>query len=204
MRTRANTAGDTWWRQGSPGGPSTTEAATARGSKAAAQPALGVTAGPDGPRTPVGLGRRRYGTDKGEAKLTYETPLPSVLHEADGYKHEHHLGADDGTVYQLNRPILSGARCTSRTCSYRWTWNDCAPDGEYFLRLTLQGQCPYEGPFTVSYDLRRTELDSAGHLPWRSIVANIRVVPDDLVDLFGSVYGQRNQIESRLHATEAA
>ena len=52
-----------------------------------------VKLGPTGPRTPLGVGRSRYGTDRGQGKLTYFTPMISVLHEADGYKHHHHVAA---------------------------------------------------------------------------------------------------------------
>jgi len=67
-----------------------------------------VKAGPSGPLTSPGIGQRRYGVKRGSSKRTFVTALESVLHEADGYKHHHHLAADDGAVYELNRPIRAG------------------------------------------------------------------------------------------------
>jgi hypothetical protein len=166
------------------------------GSAAAKNPKR-VSLGPAGPRTPLGLGRRRYGNARDAAKLTYETALESILHEADGYQHQHHLAADDGALYELDRPALAGGEVHKGqllTPVHLDRLQDS--NGHYYLRLTLAGDCAHGGQFTVSYDLRKTDLNRDGHLPWRSLVANLRVIPDALVERFGEVYGQRNQIES--------
>ena len=156
-----------------------------------------VTPGPDGPRTPLGIGRRRYGVARGQMKRTFTMPLPSVLHEADGYQHHHHLTADDGAVYETNRPALSGGDVHKTGLLTPVGLERRRSDtGEYSLLLTLEGSCSHGDPYTVSYELARTALDKDGHLPWRTLVANVRVIPDALVDRFGSVYGQRNIIES--------
>jgi hypothetical protein len=57
-------------------------------------------------------------------------------------------------------------------------------DGQYFLRLAPAGDC---APGAVHRLLRprKTDLNRDGHLPWRSLVANLRVIPDALVERFG-------------------
>lgn len=151
----------------------------------------------DGPRTPIGLGRRRYGVKRGQQKKTYVTPLPSINHEADGYVHQHHLGADDGAVYELSRPVLAGGQ-PDKLALLRPSALERLRDatGRYYFRLTLTGGCAHAGDYQVSYDLKHTEPDADGHVPWTSAIANIRVLPDALVETFGQVYSRRNQVES--------
>lgn len=33
-------------------------------------------------------------------------------------------------------------------------------------------------------------------MPWRSMVANVRVIPEELIEKYGLTFGKRNQIES--------
>jgi len=73
-----------------------------------------------------------------------------------------------------------------------------AEGDEYYFRLTLEGQCAHGGPFHVSYELRKTPLNRNGKLPWTELVANIRVLPDALVEQCAEVAGRRNQVESLL------
>jgi hypothetical protein len=82
--------------------------ASKTGSTAAKNPKR-VSMGPVGPRTPVGL-RRRRGVARDAAKLAYETALESVLHEADGYQHQHHLAADGGALCRTRRPLRRSPR----------------------------------------------------------------------------------------------
>ncbi|MGB8650070.1 MAG: hypothetical protein WCD35_05350 [Mycobacteriales bacterium] len=156
-----------------------------------------VTAGPTGPQTPVGYGTHRYGRKKGQQKPTYSTPLPSLNHHADGYVHQHHLVADDGAVYETNRPAHAGGNIHKTALLRPQRLERLTDDsGEYYLRLTLTAPCEYGTPYEVSYDLRKTPLNSDGHLPWRELVSNIRVLPDALTEQYAEVFGQRNQIES--------
>lgn len=156
-----------------------------------------VIAGPDGPQLPLGRGRRRYGVKAGQDKRTYTTPLESVNHEVDGYIHQHHLAADDGAVYETNRPALAGGTIHKVGLLVPTRLERLRDDiGEYFLRLTLSGDCAHGDRFHVSYELRKTRVNRDGNLPWTELVANIRVLPDALVEQFAEVAGRRNQVES--------
>lgn len=175
-----------------------------KGKDGTRKPEPKVVQGPNCPLTPLGKGQKRYGEKRGDSKRTYVTAPESVLHEADGYQHEHHLAADDGAVYELNRPAHSGGD-VNKTGLLTPVDLERLQDssGEYYLRLTVAGTCAHAGEFTVSYDLRKTSLNRDGHLPWRSVIANIRVLPDALVELFAEVYGQRNQVEGYFSWLEA-
>jgi len=164
--------------------------------KSATRAAPKIKPGPTGPRTPLGVGRNRYGTKRGQDKLTYFTPISSVLHEADGYQHTHHVAADDGAVHETDRSSTCGGviykTALLETVSVERLQDD---DGKFFLRLTVAGACKYGDAFTVSLDLRKTKLKEDGSLSRRSLVANVRVIPD-ASKRFARIYGRRNWIES--------
>jgi hypothetical protein len=75
-------------------------------------------------------------------------------------------------------------------------------DGQYFLRLALARDCEH-GAVHRLLRPRKTDLNRDEHLPWRSLVTNLRVIPDALVERFGEGYGQRHQIESFFSWLEA-
>ena len=164
--------------------------------KSATRAAPKIKPGPTGPRTPLGVGRNRYGTKRGQDKLTYFTPISSVLHEADGYQHTHHVAADDGAVHETDRSSTCGGVIYKtgllETVSVERLQDD---DGKFFLHLTVAGACKYGDDFTVSLDLRKTKLEADGSLSRRSLVANVRIIPD-ASKRFAAIYGKRNQIES--------
>jgi hypothetical protein len=155
-----------------------------------------IMPGPTGPRTPLGVGRNRYGTKRGQDKLTYFTPMVSVLHEADGYQHTHHVAADDGGVYETDKDSTRGG-VIYKTGRLETVGVERLKDdhGQFFLRMTVAGACKYGDDFAVSLDLRKTKLDQDGSLPRTSLVANVRVIPD-ASKRFAPIYGKRNQIES--------
>lgn len=145
---------------------------------------------------PLGEGQSRYGTERGAPKRTYVSELAAVAHETNGLQHVHHLAADDGAVYELDRPFTT-RKVVNKTQLLETVGVQRvrASNGEYTLRLTVQGACHLGGSFTTCVDLRKTELDREGSLPRTSVIANVRVIPD-ASERFGAVYGKRNQIES--------
>lgn len=145
---------------------------------------------------PLGEGESRYGTDRGAPKRTYVTRLEPVSHETNGHEHVHHLAADDGAVYELDRPyttreVVRKTRLLQTVGVQRLR----ASNGECTMRLIMEGACDRGGSFTTFVDLRKTGLDREGNLPRTSLIANIRVIPD-ASERFGAVYGKRNQIEA--------
>ncbi len=156
--------------------------------------------------TLAGQGKRHYGVRRGEAKYTYATALDSITHEVNGHSHEHHLAADDGAVYEIDRPLVSGGN-PARIAGLTRTKLDRLRDdtGQYYLRLTLSGNCTHGSDradraagevFEVTYELRKTPPNKLGHIPWRELIANIRVLPEALGQAYAEVYGKRNQVES--------
>lgn len=145
----------------------------------------------------LGYSVRMYGTKKGQPKLTYTTPLPSIDHECNGQVHAHHLVADDGGVWEVDRAALSGGEMHAiellEPTQLRRVQDH---HGEFYFELTLTGDCPHGGRFSVSYELRKTKTDRRGSLPWASLIANIRVLPEALVEQYAAVFGWRNQVES--------
>ena len=160
-----------------------------KGGKGRATPVPGAL------QAPVGQGQRRYGRNGGEFKRTYFTALPSITHrDAAGAEHSHHLVADDGAVYETDRPMLSGGQADKLQVLRPSDLQRCLDaHGAYYLQLELTGQCDHGGNFQVSYDLRSS---GSTRVPWTALIANIRVLPDALITQFSEVYGQRNQVES--------
>lgn len=117
-----------------------------------------VLLGPQGPQVPLGRGRGRYGVKKERDKRTYTTPLESVNHEAEGYVHQHHLAADDGAVYEINRHALAGGNIVKVGLlrPSHLERRQSPETGEYYFRLTLAGQCAHSGAYEVAYDLAKT------------------------------------------------
>ena len=167
-------------------------------AKSGKRPAVIIT--PDGPRVPLGRTQRLTGYRKGQAKTTYSRPLPSVNHEHHGYVHQHHLAADDGAVYELNRPTVAGGDVYKLHPKTPLTPTDAAwhrdHNGGYYLSLTVTGSCPHGGQFSATYQLRKTKLNKKGHLPATSLMATLRVIPEAFIEAYGPLNGKRNQIES--------
>ncbi|SDC45250.1 hypothetical protein SAMN05660690_1495 [Geodermatophilus telluris] len=140
---------------------------------------------------------RRYGVKKDQAKLTYDTPLDTVCHEVDGVAHDHHLVADDGAVYETDLPATRGSRVRKLgMLTPTGVGRRRDTDGRYYLLLTLTGSCAHGGDFTVTLELRWTKPVKDGRVPWRSMIANVRVIPEALFEKYCLTFGKRNQIES--------
>ncbi|SDF60289.1 hypothetical protein SAMN05660662_2674 [Blastococcus aurantiacus] len=140
---------------------------------------------------------RRYGVKKDQVKLSYDTPLGAADHDIDGVAHQHHLMADDGAVYETDRPHTRGSRVRKlgmlEPSSVERRRDS---DGRYYLLLTLTRSCSHGGKFTTTLELRWTKPGRDGRVQWRSMVANVRVIPEALVDKYALTFGKRNQIES--------
>ncbi len=140
---------------------------------------------------------RSYGVKAGQPKHSYVTPLDSVWHEVDGEAHQHHLVADDGAVYETNRASTRGSRVlklgmlTPTSVERRRE-----ASGEYYLVLTLTGVCQHVGTFTTDLELRWQAPGKDGRVPWRSMIANVRVLPEALTERYATTFSKRNQIES--------
>jgi hypothetical protein len=144
----------------------------------------------------TGEGVHKFGHKRGHLKRTYVTPMADLECTNGGKPHSHHLVADDGALYEVDRPPLKGG--TSRRLAL------VAPSrvervhessGEYYFKLTLTGPCAHGGKFSTTQELRRTQLNRFGALGWREIIANIRVIPDAVLD-YAEIMGHRNQVES--------
>ncbi|MGY2082984.1 hypothetical protein [Blastococcus sp. SYSU DS0539] len=140
---------------------------------------------------------RRYGVKKDQVKLSYDTPLGSVCHEVDGVAHEHHLVADDGAVYETDRPVTHGSR-VRKLGMLEPTSVERRRDanGNYYLLLTLTRTCAHGDEFATTIELRWTKPVKDGRVPWRSMIANVRVIPEALVEKYALTFGKRNQVES--------
>ena len=140
---------------------------------------------------------RRYGVKKDQVKLSYDTSLGATDHDIDGVAHQHHLMADDGAVYETDRPHTRGSRVRKlgmlEPSSVERRRDS---DGRYYLLLTLTGSCSHGGKFTTTLELRWTKPGRDGRVQWRSMVANVRVIPEALVEKYALTFGKRNQIES--------
>jgi hypothetical protein len=145
----------------------------------------------------TGTAIRRYGVNKDQVKLSYDTPLGAADHESDGVAHQHHLMADDGAVYETDRPHTRGSRVRKLGMLEPTSVERRRDaDGRYYLLLTLTGSCSHGGEFTTTLELRWTKPGTDGRVQWRSMVANVRVIPEALVEKYALTFGKRNQIES--------
>lgn len=147
---------------------------------------------------PPGVGKRLHGRRKNNLKLTYVTPLPSESHTGpDGQTHLHHLVADDGGVYELNRPWRRSDSDLRRLQLLTPTALDRRTDerGEFYFLLTLTGRSSH-GDFNVVFELRDHRATPGQHLRWDSQIANIRILPEALFVRFAAVFNRRNHIES--------
>lgn len=147
--------------------------------------------------TPAGSGKRLYGRRRGEPKRTHVTGLPAHRHTgSEGQTHLHHLVADDGGVYELDRPWRRSDPGIRQQLLVPTRLERSVDDrGEYYFRLTLTGDCTH-GDFHVTFDLRDDRPEPGRELAWRSRIANIRVLPEASIEAYSAVAGRRNHIES--------
>ena len=146
--------------------------------------------------TTTGEGQRQYGSKKGEPKRTWVTQLPDIDCHNGGHLHQHHVVADDGAIYEVDRPAYRGGtaqRLRALTSTELQRHQD--DDGKYWFQLTVSADCDRGGTFSMTQDLRETELNSKGNLSWREPIANVRPIPD-VADKYADVMGHRNQSES--------
>lgn len=146
--------------------------------------------------TTTGEGVHHYGHKRGRLKRTYVTPQEDHKCRNGGAPHLHHLVADDGALYEVDRPALQGGTA-QRIGLIAPTDVQRRQDenGHYYFELTLTGECSHGGTFTLTQDLRKTSLNRHGNLSWREAVANIRIMPE-VVYQYAEVMGHRNQVES--------
>ena len=96
----------------------------------------------------------------------------------------------------MDRPIHRGGtaqRLSALTSTKLQRHQD--GDGKYWFQLTVSADCDRGGTFSMTQDLRDTELNSKGNLSWREPIANIRPIPD-IAEQYAGVMGHRNQSES--------
>ncbi|WAX55538.1 hypothetical protein M6B22_13410 [Jatrophihabitans cynanchi] len=146
---------------------------------------------------PAGAGKRLYGRRRNDPKRTYITGLPPERHTGpDGHTHLHHLVADDGGVYELDRAWRRSDPGVRQQLLVPTRLERLVDDrDEYYFAVTLTGKCTHSS-FDVTFHLRDHQPEPGGELSWKSQVANIRILPEALIERYAVVFGRRNQIES--------
>lgn len=146
--------------------------------------------------TTTGEGVHKFGNKQGHLKRTYVTPMGNVDCHNGGTAHIHHLVADDGALYEVDRSPLKGSGSQRLALVAPSGLERLRYDsGEYYFRITLTGPCPHGGSYSVTHELRRTEVNRFGALSWRETIANVRVIPEAVLN-YAEVMGHRNQVES--------
>jgi hypothetical protein len=131
-------------------------------------------------------------------KSTFVTDLTKArCSHGDGLSHVHYVAADDGAVFETDAPVLVGhpaRRIQLITPDRAERLRD--RKGRFYYRLHFEADCARTGrTFSFTQDLQRTEPDSDGHVSWRSVIANVRIIPE-IAEQFPGIYGGRNQIEA--------
>lgn len=148
--------------------------------------------------TTTGEGSRKYGRRKNTKKATFVTDLTKArCNNGPGGEHVHHIAADDGAVFETHAPVLIGLpadRIQTITPSRAERLQDSK--GRFHFCLHFKAECARGGGhFTFTQNVEWTEPDKAGHVSWRSVIANVRIIPE-IAEQFPRIYGGRNQIEA--------
>ena len=151
--------------------------------------------------TTTGEGSYKNGTKRGKKKATYVTQLDQQRchngHDGDNGWHVHFIAADDGSVYETDKAVLTGGMSAKRIQALVPVHAERVQgkNGRYFFRLQFRGECHKAGgQFTFTHDVEWTAPDNDGRIGWRTEIANVRLIPE-IAEIYPEVNGNRNQIE---------
>lgn len=150
----------------------------------------------------TGIKARPYGKYKTRPKKTYVTSLNPVKCSAGGASHVHDICGDDGSVYELATRLRPGASTVqTQTLRRESVERVLLDDGTFCFDVTFTGTCdrsPTPATFSTTQRVQalpRTGNDRERSVARRSVLANIRLLPDT-DPRFAPTMGLRNQSES--------
>jgi hypothetical protein len=145
----------------------------------------------------AGVTVRSHGQYRGRKVASHATSLDAQLHlRADGRPCVHYLVSDDGALYEADRPRGAGTpKKTSDVIVPTALRSTRRASGKYKIELDYTIPCAH-GDLTYTACLTDSKLSRDGSLPWDSILATHRVIPEAWAERFRAVFGARNQSEA--------